>query len=117
MLPTMASADLSATLFIRSAYTAPISSTAFATMSATTAAAFCGRVVDVGNPAADAFVRLLEAFAAREIAEDIPTAETTWAERLSISAAYTKMGAVQIQRWWLCKLSFVDDARQIGGRS
>jgi hypothetical protein len=41
-------------------------------------------------------VRLLEAFAAREIADDIPTAETAWAERLSISASYTTLVAGQI---------------------
>ena len=101
----MECAVLKATMFIRSAYTAPMSSTAFATISATTAPGFCGREVAAGvdgagempEDGAEAFRRLTEAAAAREIAEVIPPVEMAWAANISISLPYRKRLGVQTQ--------------------
>lgn len=102
-VPVADCAVLNATLFIRSAYTAPMSWTAFATMSATTAPGFCGREVAAGvdgagempEGGAEAFRRLTEASAAREIAEVIPPAEMAWGANISISPTYRKRLGVQ----------------------
>ena len=102
-VPVSDCAVLNATLFIRSAYTAPMSSTAFATMSATTSPALFGREVAAGvagaaelaEGGAVTFSRPTEASAAREMAEVIPPAEMAWGANISISPTYRKRLGVQ----------------------